>query len=80
MGLSNVCQIHDDPSNEQLAKNALKMIAEYRRSPVLLSHLENQGEYQDYQQMDIGQAYAYFGIQDRTINDDVLTQVYTLRV
>lgn len=55
------------------------MIAEDRQSPVLLTFLETGGVYEQ-PEMDAGAAYAKLDIPDRTLPDDVIIDVFTVRV
>lgn len=71
-------QVTDNPSEEQTARRAVSLIAEYRNSAALRSWLETGvlGEVE----MDIGQAYNRFGISDRTIDDETILTAYNYHV
>lgn len=60
----------EDPTDEEKARKAVKVIAEARNSKVLLNWL-NTGKLEE-PQMDIGEAYQLLLISDRTIDDDDL--------
>ncbi|KAF8541938.1 hypothetical protein BDD12DRAFT_827425 [Trichophaea hybrida] len=71
-------RISDSPADEPTAKEALKVIAEARQSPLLLSHLETGSVYD--MPLDINGAYASLGISDETVADDLIINVYGLRL
>lgn len=63
-------QIAEDPTDEEKARKAVKIIAEARNSKVLLQWL-NTGKLEE-SQMDVGEAYQTLLISDRNIDDDDL--------
>lgn len=70
-------RVADYPNDEPTAKEAVRKIAEHRNSSLLLSFLET-GLFVDAPP-DIGKAFATLGIDDRTIDDDMLITVFTMR-
>ena len=63
-------QTAEDPTDEEKARKAVKVIAETRNSKVLFNWL-NTGKLEE-PSMDIGEAYHILNIADRTIDDDDL--------
>ena len=63
--------------NEEIGRNAVSLIAETRKSKALLLWLET-GDLGEIE-MDIGQAYARLGIDDRTLDDETILVTYSLR-
>lgn len=63
-------QIADDPTEEDRARKAVKVIADARKSKVLRNWL-NTGKLEE-PEMDLGEAYQLLLIQDRTIDDEDL--------
>ncbi|KAL7269842.1 ubiquitin-specific protease ubp2 [Rhizina undulata] len=74
-------RIKDSPKDEPTAKEALRVIAETRQSPILLSFLEMGSIYDA--PMDLKAALSTLGIEDtddKSLSDDLLINVYTLRL
>lgn len=59
------------PADESTARRAVKIIAEYRNSNYLKAWCNGNADV-----MDVGEAYSRFGIEDRTIADEVILAVY----
>ncbi|KAJ5779593.1 hypothetical protein N7457_007313 [Penicillium paradoxum] len=71
-------KINDNPLNKELAKRAVSLIAEARKS-VALTHFINTGE-MIAGEMDIGDAYRLLQIPDRTADDGAIMAAYTICV
>ena len=70
-GADNVnVQIAEHPTDEERARKAVKVIADARKSRGLHNWLTT-GKLEE-PEMDLGEAYQLFGIQDRTIDDDII--------
>ena len=68
--------MNENSTDQELARKAIFLIAEKRNSAALKTWLET-GELGEVV-MDVGQAYARLGIDDRTIDDDVILQTYNI--
>lgn len=71
-------RIQDSPEVEPTAKEALKIIAEKRQSPILLSYLEAGSVYG--LPLDIQSAYSALGVGDTELTDDLIINVYSCRL
>ena len=67
-------QVHDDPSTEVQARKAVELIARKRNNKALLEFVKT-GRMGDME-MDVGEAYRLFQIEDRTIDDDTIIVSY----
>lgn len=67
-------QVNQIPSEESLARHAVALIANHRKSNALKHWLETGalGEVE----MDVGQAYIRLGIDDRTLDDETILAQY----
>jgi len=70
-------RVEDNPSDEITARNALKLIAEHRQSNILYSFLEG-NLYET--PLEIGAAYSRLGIDDQSLSEDLIVNVFELRV
>ncbi|RAK76146.1 ubiquitin-specific protease UBP2 [Aspergillus fijiensis CBS 313.89] len=68
-------KVEDAPSNRDLARRALELIAEARKSDAL-KHFLKTGE-MTASEMDIGDAYRLLRIDNRTVDDDLIEAAYT---
>lgn len=71
-------QVTDNPSDRDTAHNAVSLIAEKRNSEALKSWLAT-GELGEVE-MDVGHAYNRLGIEDRTLDDEMILTTYDIRV
>ncbi|KAJ5268298.1 hypothetical protein N7524_005757 [Penicillium chrysogenum] len=71
-------KVNDNPLTKELAKRAVALIAESRKS-VALNHFINTGE-MIAGEMDIGDAYRLLQIPDRTVDDGAIIAAYTICV
>ncbi|KAJ5972050.1 uncharacterized protein N7479_001968 [Penicillium vulpinum] len=69
-------KVNDNPLTKELAKRAVALIAESRKS-VALNHFINTGE-MIAGEMDIGDAYRLLQIPDRTVDDGAIIAAYTI--
>ncbi|CAI7583871.1 unnamed protein product [Penicillium palitans] len=69
-------KVNDNPLTQELAKRAVALIAESRKS-VALEHFINTGE-MIAGEMDIGDAYRLLQIPDRTVDDGAIIAAYTI--
>jgi ubiquitin carboxyl-terminal hydrolase 25/28 len=69
----------DSPSDEATGKECLRIVAENRSSPLLLSFLETNGAIYEVPP-DINTAYATLGVEDRTISDELLITTFKVGV
>ncbi|KGO65772.1 Peptidase C19, ubiquitin carboxyl-terminal hydrolase 2 [Penicillium italicum] len=69
-------KVNDSPLTKELAKRAVALIAEFRKS-VALNHFINTGE-MIAGEMDIGDAYRLLQIPDRTVDDGAIIAAYTI--
>ncbi|KAJ6149237.1 Peptidase C19 ubiquitin carboxyl-terminal hydrolase 2 [Penicillium samsonianum] len=69
-------KVNDSPLTKELAKRAVALIAESRKS-VALKHFINTGE-MIAGEMDIGDAYRLLQIPDRTADDGAIIAAYTI--
>ncbi|CAI7568146.1 unnamed protein product [Penicillium glandicola] len=69
-------KVNDSPLTKELAKRAVALIAESRKS-VALEHFINTGE-MIAGEMDIGDAYRLLQIPDRTVDDGAIIAAYTI--
>ncbi|KAG0642222.1 hypothetical protein HOY80DRAFT_1008062 [Tuber brumale] len=69
-------RIEDNPDDEITARNALKLIAENRQSNVLYGFLE--GNLHETP-LEIGAAYSRLGIDDYSLSEDLIVNVFELR-
>jgi ubiquitin carboxyl-terminal hydrolase 25/28 len=65
-------KVGDNPSDTEIARKAVEIIADYRKSEVLREFLET-GQLGTSTEMDAGEAYALLGITDRTASLDLDT-------
>ncbi|KAA8894285.1 hypothetical protein FN846DRAFT_786629 [Sphaerosporella brunnea] len=72
-------KIEDNPNDEATGKECLKIIAENRKSPLLLTFLETNGAVYDIPP-DLDAAYAALQASDRSLSDDLLIDVFKIRV
>lgn len=70
-------RVEDNPDDEITARNALKLIAENRQSNVLYGFLEG-NLYET--PLEISAAYSRLGIDDYTLSEDLIVNVFELRV
>lgn len=70
-------RVEDNPDDEITARNALKLIAENRQSNVLYGFLEG-NLYET--PLEISAAYSRLGIDDHTLSEDLIVNVFELRV
>ncbi|KAI9777700.1 MAG: ubiquitin-specific protease ubp2 [Geoglossum umbratile] len=71
-------KLGESKADEKIAREAVRLIAEKRNSQVLRNWLKTgQMEGAD---MDVGQAYSRLGIDDRTLDDDTILTLFTVRV
>ena len=75
---NKLSQVNENPSNEEIARKAVALIAEKRNSMSLTNWLGT-GDLGEIG-MDVGQAYAYLGIHDHSLDDDTILMTYALRV
>ncbi|RAL08083.1 ubiquitin-specific protease UBP2 [Aspergillus homomorphus CBS 101889] len=68
-------KVEDAPSNRDLARRALELIAQARNSDAL-KHFLKTGE-MTAGEMDIGDAYRLLRIDNRTVDDDLIEAAYT---
>ncbi|MCJ1394977.1 ubiquitin-specific protease ubp2 [Xylographa bjoerkii] len=71
-------KVHESPTNEELARQCMVLIAEQRNSTGLKAWLET-GQLGEMD-MDFGQAYTRLGIGDRTIDDDLVITSYNINM
>lgn len=71
-------QVTDNPSDRDIAHNAVSLIAEKRNSEALKSWLAT-GELGEVE-MDVGHAYNRLGIEDRTLDDEMILTTYEIRI
>ena len=71
-------KVDENPLNKQLARNAISLIAEKRKSSALQAWLDT-GHLGDVE-MDVGHAYNCLGIDDRTLDDDMIVTTYNIAV
>lgn len=71
-------QISDSPSSTDLARRAVELIAEARKSDTL-RHFLKTGE-TGAGEMDVGDAYRLLQIPDRTVDDAAIIAAYTICV
>ncbi|MCJ1378028.1 ubiquitin-specific protease ubp2 [Xylographa soralifera] len=71
-------KVHESPTNEELARQCMVLIAEQRKSTGLKAWLET-GQLGEME-MDFGQAYTRLGIGDRTIDDDLVITSYNINM
>ncbi|CUS10447.1 unnamed protein product [Tuber aestivum] len=69
-------RVGDNPNDEIVARNALKVIAENRQSNILYGFLEG-NLYET--PLEIGAAYSRLGIDDYSLSDDLIVHVFELR-
>ncbi|QQK46032.1 Peptidase C19, ubiquitin carboxyl-terminal hydrolase 2 [Penicillium digitatum] len=69
-------KVNDSPLTKELAKRAVALIAESRKS-VALNHFVNTGE-MIAGEMDIGDAYRLLQIPDQTVDDGAIIAAYTI--
>ena len=69
-------QVADDPSTELQARKAVEIIARKRNNKALLEFVKT-GRLGDME-MDVGEAYRLFGVEDRTIDDDTVLVSYQI--
>ncbi|KAI9773334.1 MAG: ubiquitin-specific protease ubp2 [Geoglossum simile] len=73
-----IVKVGESKADEKIAREAVRIIAEKRNSQVLRNWLKTgQTENAD---MDVGLAYSRLGIDDRTLDDDTILTLFTLRV
>lgn len=72
-----VAQVTENAANQGLARACVKLVAEKRNSAALVAWLKT-GELGE-DELDIGQAFARLGIDDRTIDDELILTTYNLR-
>ncbi|KAI5806349.1 hypothetical protein EDC01DRAFT_609601 [Geopyxis carbonaria] len=71
-------RIQDSPMDESVAKDALRAIAESRKSHLLLSFIDTGSIYDVPPTLDT--AYAVLGIEDRSIDDTLILSLFDLRL
>jgi ubiquitin carboxyl-terminal hydrolase 25 len=69
-------QTIEDPSLQESARKAVRLVAEARCSTALYSWLSTGGFGES--PMDINEAYRQFGIDDPTIDDGIIESVYSM--
>lgn len=72
-------QIKDNPADVTVAQEALRMIAETRQSPLLLTFIET-GTVYDTPPMTLNNAFEKFQVTDQGLDDEVLIEVFSVRV
>ncbi|KAI9680790.1 MAG: ubiquitin-specific protease ubp2 [Caeruleum heppii] len=68
----------EEGAEAQVARRAVECIAAHRNSPFLRSWLDN-GSFAEIE-MDVGQAYTRLGMEDRTLDDDMILALFDIRV
>ncbi|KAI9822563.1 MAG: ubiquitin-specific protease ubp2 [Pycnora praestabilis] len=71
-------KLGDNKNDTEIGRNAVSIIAEKRNSEALRSWLKT-GELGEVE-MDVGQAYTRLGIEDRTLEDDMILTTFEIRV
>ncbi|KAI9825184.1 MAG: hypothetical protein M1819_000589 [Sarea resinae] len=67
----------ENPNDAELARHVVSLIAEQRNSEALRSWLST-GDLGEVE-MDIGQAYTRLGIEDRSLDDDMIITTFNIR-
>ncbi|KAI9791044.1 MAG: ubiquitin-specific protease ubp2 [Candelina submexicana] len=71
-------KITDNKSDTEAGREAIRLIAEQRNSAALRNWLET-GE-MGVVEMNVGEAYTRLGIEDRTLDDDMIITTYGIRI
>ena len=70
--------MNENPLCEETARNAVAIIGKMRKSPFLLTWRDTGKLIES--DMDVDQAYARLGIDDRTLDDETILMTYNFRI